>query len=243
LDLSCLNDFQKFDAWNNVVNTFSDAFSLSELKYTFSKTLFGNWGPRSEYSHMQLLAGANCQDFQENCENASISVFAVINDALDFRTHKFEAEWNGFWHFYNVMQFLPGFVAASQSGLNDGVYHSLPTLPLVAPPPILEVEETAASWLAVLEDLLDEKAQAAAKRFIDAGLPAPSTVGYELLDSAEAVIAEAEMAWEGARIVWLLPEQEVYQAIITAADWLVITGESAIDPTQFERRLSSWVTL
>ena len=43
-----------------------------------------------------------------------------------FRTDKYEQEWNGFWQFFNVMQFNKSFAAVCRTGLDSHAYVTLP---------------------------------------------------------------------------------------------------------------------
>lgn len=87
-------------------------------------------------------------------------------------------------------------------------------------------------------EYIDDSAKAMADKLIAISAPAPSSVGYELEDSMGAGIAEAEMAWEEKKIVYLLPDQEAYRSIFENQGWAVITDTTEPAITIFEGRNS-----
>ena len=101
-----------------------------------------------------------------------------------------------------------------------------------APPPHRN-ESANEEWQEVLS-YTDSSAKAFMDRLIDAGVKAPSVVGYELENSSGISIAEAELAWVDMEIVYLLPTQEEYSATFIAAGWCVITNKTT-DLSIFER--------
>ena len=64
----------------------------------------------------------------------------------------------------------------------------------------------------------------------DADIEAPSVVGYELEDDNGVIIAEAEMAWESRKIVFLTAEQlEVNKEVFEEHGWTVIDSSNGIE--------------
>jgi DEAD/DEAH box helicase domain-containing protein len=166
-------------------------------------------------------------------------VFAILNDVPEERTENFETDWNGFWRFFNVMQFSKTFLAATKVGLSkSGYYRVLSPPEEIIPESDQEFIDSSVSddWKEIFPDLYGDEAKAAARRFIAAGFPAPSSVGYELIGPGSSVVAQAEMVWEIQRVAWLLPEQEIYREAFIAANFTVVCGESDIDPSIFSRK-------
>lgn len=163
-----------------------------------------------------------------NKTNAAISVFSTLNDESDARTDKYETEWNGYWHFFNVMQFLGSFAAVTTTGLAQGIYDELPVQMEEAPGPETAESTVCDDWIENLE-YIDQAAKSMADKLIALGVPAPSSVGYELEDDSGAGVAEAEMAWEEQKITYLTPMQEEYRSIFEAKGWTVITDN--VEPT------------
>ncbi len=82
------------------------------------------------------------------------------------------------------------------------------------------------AWAETLELLLTILPSGPLCSWMGEGAPPPSSVGYELLSENREIIAEAEMAWEAEKVVWLLPEQAATIDIFTArGGWTVFVGE------------------
>ena len=45
----------------------------------------------------------------------------IIDDVPDSRTDKYELDWNGFWHFVNVMQFNSTAIFLSKLGISKAI--------------------------------------------------------------------------------------------------------------------------
>ena len=68
-----------------------------------------------------------------------------------------------------------------------------------------------------------------------AGVPAPTSVGYELEDARGAVAAEAELVWENSRVAYLPDPQSERKARFEDAGWTVISDCSDLAEIDFER--------
>ncbi len=79
-------------------------------------------------------------------------------------------EWNGFWHFVNILQFNPEFSFVTRIGLEKMIYLQLdePVTTVVK-----ETEQASANseWDGVLEELFDETAKNMAMTLKDANAP------------------------------------------------------------------------
>jgi DEAD/DEAH box helicase domain-containing protein len=169
--------------------------------------------------------------------NAEVSVFAALLDREDARTDKYEVEWNGYWQFFNVMQFLGSFSAVTANGLAQDIYDAIPVVTASSSTTAASGQAVSREWAENLE-YIDDSTKAMADKLIAIRAPAPSSVGYELEDSMGAGIAEAEMAWEEKKIVYLLPDQEEYRSIFENQGWAVITDTTEPAITIFEGRNS-----
>ncbi len=101
-----------------------------------------------------------------------------------------------------MMQFIPTFAYAASYGLDNDIYASISEVAhraeeeAAVPPPV-------SAWAETLELLFDDFAIRTAMLLDGRGAPPPSSVGYELLSENREIIAEAEMAWEAEKVVWL----------------------------------------
>jgi hypothetical protein len=84
---------------------------------------------------------------------------------------------NGYWQFFNVMQFLDNFAAVSQTGLDQGVYNAIPLQTFDAS----DIYQWSKKWmplgLKLSHSFFDDEAKSAAKQLIALNAPAPTLVG------------------------------------------------------------------
>jgi len=234
LDMSMVGKASAFNEWHQLMEPVLSSLAYFDDDYVLEDTIFGKWLPRQSNACLKVLAGVGTTDMRAKRSDADYRVIAVLSDGAEGRTDKYAEEWNGFWQFSNVMQYLPGFAAVSTTGIDTGVYHALPiTLNIDGSVPPIGTEDTA--WAEALEQTLDATAKAMAEKMIELGMPAPSIVGFELTDESGEVIAEAKMAWEAQKIAFLLPEQPESTAF-EAHGWLVLTADSELTKKIFDGR-------
>lgn len=82
---------------------------------------------------------------------------------------------------------------------------------------------------------ISQDAQSIVNKLIAAHIPAPDIVGYELEDMSGASVGEAELAWLNCKVACVLPEQLDSKEAFIRAGWTVITEDTVIDPSVFER--------
>nr|WP_295258811.1 hypothetical protein [uncultured Blautia sp.] len=100
------------------------ALSLLDPKLMKNNLAFMNW---KEIIYAGIIAG-------ELKKQGPVTVCAVLNDEKDQRTDKYENEWNGLWHFTNIMQFSEQFIAVSSTGLQNMNYVALPIVDTFSTP-------------------------------------------------------------------------------------------------------------
>ena len=221
-----------FSEWLQLVQPVLEIISNREDDFALQDTIFGKWQPHAAGPLMTILAGISAEDMLVNKSAAAFCVLAVLNDKLEERTDKYEAVWNGFWHFFNVMQFLPGFAAVTVSGVEQAVYSALVPRTTESTLPAEQVHPIDDTWADIIDRLYDTQAKAMADRLLAVGAPPPSDVGYELTNDAGAVVAEAELVWLVKKIAFQLPGQEGDQEFINRG-WTVLALGSAVTPEIF----------
>jgi DEAD/DEAH box helicase domain-containing protein len=232
LDMANSKKGASFADWNLSVSKINETFGVHDVKYEFGNALFGVWKPRSSNSHLTIYTGVVSDDIQKNKTKADIFVYAVLNDDESERTDKYEAEWNGYWQFNNMMQFLNRFTAASFTGIKQIVYNALPTqydIPSEKSP-----AHSATAWLETLEQIIDDSILAFAKKCIELDIPQPSSVGYELVGDNGEIIGEAELAWVSLKIVLLTSEQGEGEDTFISEGWRVIKVNDEITQSFFK---------
>jgi len=155
----------------------------------------------------------------------------VLSDEKELRTDKYEEEWNGFWRFYNLMQFLDEFIAVSSIGMRNGCYYELPIIGDNMSVLADEVPQTDNAWNEIRELLFDDEA----KEFVDyaksVGIPAPSDdyIGYEVEGDDGEVIATVEIAWPAKRIGFMTTEQVVDRERLERLGWKILNSIDAVN--------------
>lgn len=91
-------------------------------------------------------------------------------------------------------------------------------------------------WLQVIRQIYDEAGKVYVNRMMEAKLPPPSNVGFELVGEHEEVVALAELVWENNEIAWLLPEQESNRDVFEREGWKVFSAGDEITLEEFEER-------
>jgi DEAD/DEAH box helicase domain-containing protein len=222
-----------FANWNQHVGTMAGMLGIDIPEFTLGKTIFGIWKPRTANAHMTVYGGVLSDDMQNNKFKADALVYAVLDDKEDTRTEKYEPEWNGFWHFFNVLQFLNYFAAVSAKGLAAQVYCGVPMQ--IPAAPITPPAGGATAWPPdTLAQIFDVNAKAFAAKCAEKAIPAPGYIGYELVGADEAVVGEAEMAWEDKKVAFLLEEQLDSKEAFAAAGWKTIAIDDEIQADLFQ---------
>ena len=222
-----------FADWNLNVTNITEMLGLDRPIFELGKTIFGIWKPRTSNTHMTVYGGVVADDMQQNKFKADAIVYAVLNDGVATRTEKYESEWNGFWQFYNVMQFLKSFTAVSAEGLKDAIYNRVP---LMAPKDAREspAGATTAWTQEIIAQLFDDTARAFAAKCAELGVPTPNTIGYELEDENGTVVGEAEMAWERYKVIFLLADQAENKETFISCGWKVVAADEEIQADWFK---------
>jgi DEAD/DEAH box helicase domain-containing protein len=227
-------DSASFSDWKQDVSEIQEALGV-DFPFEFRLSLFGKWRPRTTNPQLTVFAGVLNDDMKNNKFNAVVSVYACLDDKEENRTDKYEQEWNGFWQFSNVMQFLKGYIAVSAVGLRNMVYSSLPAVFAEQEEAPSETSDLLVAWNAdILAQILDESVKVFSSRCMERGIPSPDYVGYELADDAGLVIGEAELVWEKLKFALLIPGQEEHKNAFVSKGWTVISLEDEIQPALLE---------
>jgi len=219
LDISLLRNSASYADWQMETSRLENALGLQSIA-EFGNTIFGIWQPTSVNSHMTVYTGVESNELQKNKAHAKIRVYTLLNDSENSRTEKNEAEWNGYWQFVNMMQFLPEFAFASVTGIRQMVYAAL--LNIETAQDNQPTASPANEWTEILEQIIYDDTLAFVMKCIELGAPQPSVVGFELIGENEDVIAEAELAWETNKIAMLTTAQAENENAFINHGWTVI---------------------
>lgn len=226
LDPALIKSNTAFSAWRAAIDGVKDQTHFTEMDCKFPGTMFGTWRPRSSSSHLAIYAGS----LLERIKNKEpIAVCAVLDDEVDKRTDKYEAEWNGFWNFFNVMQFADEFIGVSSTGLSRMDYLALPTASTDAGS--FDDEGQISSWDAIKGLLFDDEAKAFVDIIADilpgSAVPEEDNIGYELEGTNGEVIATIEIAWPDKKLGFMTAEQMEDREQAEALGWTVLSVTDA----------------
>jgi DEAD/DEAH box helicase domain-containing protein len=130
--------------------------------------------------------------------------------------------WRRWLWLFNIFQTLPGILLATQPGLDAGDYEGLSVSTARASASAAGAAYSAA-WEAVIEQAMGSLSEGL-HALLDAGLPPPDEVGYEL-DHAGDVVAEAELAWIKRKLVLLMPVHAEGAPVWQANGWRTLMAE------------------
>ncbi len=221
LNMALKDKNDEFSKWCSETEELRDQMHVYD-EFAFGKTVFGIYQPRLINNCLNIYANI---DVSHMTASSIPYVFALLNDDESTRGDKYEEEWNGFWQFFNMMQFSNNFYGCSTNGLASSVYESL----LLMGDDSHEDEEVS-DWDGIKEQIYTDEAIEFMQACVDAGIEAPSVVGYELEGDNGVIIAEGEMAWEARKIVFLTAEQtEENKEVFEEHGWTVIDSSNGIE--------------
>ncbi len=201
LDTSRKSDQAAYALWNEEISQLMKSIEVTYPK-DFEDTIFGTWIPKNVNSALNIYAGIH----YKTKEPSQPYVYAELHDDLPIKDEHYEKEWNGFWNFYNVMQFSPYFYGLTTTGIHANVYDVLSHQEIVWH----EAEKYPANmdekWQEVLNNIYDETAIQFVKQCIENKIPIPDEVGYELYEKG-FIIGECELLWSTPKMVYLTEKQ------------------------------------
>ncbi|WP_406037958.1 DEAD/DEAH box helicase [Succinimonas sp.] len=209
-----------FADWHNEMEKANAQVHFSDEDYVQPGTFFGTWIPRSSEAHFCAYAGILAETIKAD-RSMPAAVLAVLDDRTDSLTDKYEQEWNGFWKFFNIMQFNKRFAAVSRVGLETHVYAKLPNvqIPAVAED-LAPAGSSGEGWTEVRELLFDDDLVKLADELKNRNIAAPEA-GYELANEHGAVVAEIELAWVSRRIGYMTEDQLIDRKNAENRGWVI----------------------
>jgi DEAD/DEAH box helicase domain-containing protein len=131
--------------------------------------------------------------------------------------------WRRWLWLFNIFQTLPGVLLATQAGFQDNDHAGLRIITSARPGAGAQKAAHGAAWQEVLDQTVSALIEGL-NVLIGAGLDPPDEVGYEMEQSGE-VVAEAELAWIGRKLVLLMPAHMDYRAVWEAHGWKTVIAE------------------
>lgn len=216
-----------FNNWKIIVDAINDQTHFTSTDFVFPGTAYGSWIPRTSNAHLAIHAGIIAKELKTG---GTVVVCTILNDEKDKRTDKYEAEWNGFWQFYNVMQFARAFIAVSSVGMMQMDYLALPIV-LNDDVDVMESPISSDAWNAIKELLFDDEAKAFVDMVKGQNIPVPSEddIGFEVEGDAGEVVATIEIAWTENKVGFMTAEQIEDKEKVQNMGWKIIDLINATD--------------
>lgn len=188
------------------IKTIVEDSHFTDINFDFGKTIFGWWRPRSSQSDLSCLMGMDIGRYKKNPVDA-VMVVSILDDRPDRRGDKYEQEWNGFWHFHNVMQFMDNFIGVSELGIQDKVYLALPISDSVSDGNVMD-DGMASPWDKVIEKLkeyADEQEMRLLMSMREQGVDLPDIVADDVQDG-DTVLDGVELAWSNRKLAFIISD-------------------------------------
>jgi DEAD/DEAH box helicase domain-containing protein len=147
----------------------------------------------------------------------------VLDEAAAESAEQLHTAWRRWLQLFNAMQFLPGTLMVTGSGLDGHDYEALQGGGSGGGAPAAGGTGNAA-LLAVWETTLVHALEAmrpGLRSLAEAGAAVPE-VGLELADEKGRVLADAELAWPSEKLVVLRDDQADLSGAWAAAQWKVV---------------------
>lgn len=224
LDSSAMRNADAFAEWKNNVSKVIEGAHIENMPFDAGKTLFGMWEPLAIDSQLKIYSGISSKDFSEK---RYAMVIALLEDDSSLRTDKYEQEWNGFWHFANIMQFSGCFTGLCSVGLKNHAYINLPYVNSEDD----KVVEKLSPWMSVQEELnySDDETKLFAKTVQELGVKCPDSIGYEITKENGAVCATVELAWIEKKVCYMNSWQSVDRETVEKLGWTVFDKSTVLD--------------
>jgi DEAD/DEAH box helicase domain-containing protein len=161
--------------------------------------------------------------------------FLVLDPAAAESEPEQHQAWRRWLWMFNTLQHLPGVFLATREGLLGQDHHAITLMDGAKPASGGGQAAQAAGWAEVMDQVM-EFLLPGLKELLDAGVPVPDEVGFELEEDGE-VVAECELAWTSRKVVLLLDHHADTEAIWIERGWQTVTASPGW-PTQLTSKLN-----
>ena len=233
LDKTKRNVAIDFNSWQQQMTHIASETNFSEERFRFRKSIFGIWQPREQQTAMRCLAGTDISH-KPSGKRPAVSVAAVLEDHPELRPENhYEAEWNGFWHFCNIMQFAVSFVAVSKLGLEREVYLALNLPPMEMDS--IKDEAEGGRWDEIIRqvrDSADKDETLCIQRLKQAEIPLPDIITDDISGDDDRVIDAVELGWSKQKCAFILKVCDAAKENFEKAGWVVF--DETVDEQEIE---------
>lgn len=236
LDMTVANNQIEFNNWYDKMSKVVAETKAFKCDFSIPGTFYGTWTSRTKKSHLYAYAGIQ-QALMKGNKNAASSVCIILQDTKEQRTDKYQEEWNGFWHLFNVLQFDDSFVAVTESGIEEGVYQALPVSVAESIQEVAATNEDVAGtnyWDEIIcDEYVPVKVIDFAKKAKENNITPPDDLEPEIEFDDTDAIAMAELVWYDQQLAYVLDDQTEDRELLVAHGWIIVNDESLNDKSMF----------
>ena len=215
-----------YASWKNRWEIYSEASHFTDTDLLKGDVLCGEWQPPESQSALTVFAGVRMEDMKHS---GSSDVYAILDDMVEHKDKKYEAVWNGFLQFSNLMQFLPHYMSASTRGLRDGSYTVLPAFGEEG----ASISADEQAWKDVLEMVYDEGTRSILLQVQKLSGPVPDLLGEEIMGDSSRVVGEIEVGWSDYKVCYLTAPNETCRDQLEKDGWKVLHDVSDVTEAWF----------
>ena len=148
--------------------------------------------------------------------------FLVLDTAAAENESDQHKAWQRWLWMFNTLQHLPGVFLATREGLLGEDHTAITPINGSRPASGGGQAAQAAGWSEVIDQVV-ESLQSGLVELLDAGVPVPEEVGFELEEDGE-VVAECELAWPRRKVVLLLPHRAESEPAWVTRGWQTVSA-------------------
>lgn len=223
LNLASAKDKAIFETWKEELEINTRINNLIDYYKSNIATICGQL--KTEY--LDIDTCITIEDMKKQLFDTPL-VVAILDDMEEHRDEDFEKHWNGFLNAYNLFQFNPVSLFMTKTGIHNRMYDSIIN-DFIDRMESSDKEENLfdESCNEVIE-ICDETCHELLELLANENIPCPGedSVGHELINEDEEVIAMAEIVWEDKKVAIITREQEEFKEAYIEYGWTVFNCEN-----------------
>ena len=197
--------------------------ALGDLPPPVAVAGIGTWGGTAP-AFFDLFAAFPLAAVEQGDPDAAAIVVHLHDDKASRESDGYRRVWNGVLRLFTLFQFLPGAWWTTRVGVERGTYPEFPPAPEARAAAEPAEGPSAEDWENAVE-LAAPEVHFLLRELSARGEPVPE-VGFELLDTRGAVLAEAELGWLAHEVAVLLPDQKMQSTAFKRAGWHVLLSSA-----------------
>ena len=198
--------------------------AMDDLPQPVAMAGIGAWHGTAP-AFFDLFAAFPLAAVQQGDPDAAAVALHLHDDKTSRESNGYRRVCNGVLRLFTLLQFLPGAWWTTHVGVEGGIYPELTPAPESHDAAEPAEGLSAKDWKDAVE-LVAPEVHGLLGELSTRGVPVPE-VGFELLDTRGAVLAEAELGWPAHEIAVLLPAQDVHVTDFQGAGWRVFKSSAS----------------